>query len=114
VLGVQFPRFLIARLDKLEDYALGAWYAHLLALPSASAGNPVKPLLDEATTLRAALLDDAEALARRGPLDADAVAGTSYDATCRRRTRSPAGVAHLAQVLAEAHPSGRPPVARGS
>lgn len=29
----RLPDFEIAHYDKLETYALGAWYAHLLALP---------------------------------------------------------------------------------
>jgi hypothetical protein len=45
----------------------------VLALPPASASNPVQPLLEEATKLRAALLGDAEALAARGHLDAESV-----------------------------------------
>lgn len=70
----QLPEHRIALLDKLEGYALAAWYAHLLALPESGPGNAVKPLLDEAVSLRANLMSDAEALARRGLLDADAVA----------------------------------------
>lgn len=71
---VDLPKFSISFLDHLETYALGAWYAHLLALPPASPENPSKPLLDEAGPLRENLLSDAEALARRGYLDAAAVA----------------------------------------
>ncbi len=66
--------FHIANLDHMETYALAAWYAHLLALPPQSPDNPVKPLLDEAVPLRENLLSDAEALARRGYLDAAVVA----------------------------------------
>lgn len=69
----KLPDFEIARFDKLETYALGSWYAHLLALPPASASNPVQPLLEEATVLRARLLGDAEALAARGLLDLESV-----------------------------------------
>ncbi|MFS8064827.1 MAG: hypothetical protein ACMG6S_00520, partial [Byssovorax sp.] len=69
----KLPDFEIALFDKLETYALGAWYAHLLALPPASASNPVQPLLEEATTLRTRLLGDAEALAARGLLDRESV-----------------------------------------
>ena len=67
--------FEIALFDKLETYALGAWYAHLLALPPASAANPVQPLLEEASALRIRLLGDAEALAARGLLDLESVQG---------------------------------------
>jgi hypothetical protein len=62
--------------DKLESYALGAWYAYLLALPPASPSNPVQPLLEKASALRLILLillSDAEALAARGLLDLDSV-----------------------------------------
>jgi hypothetical protein len=69
----ELPDFKIDHFDKLETYALGAWYAHLLALPPASASNPLQPLLEEATKLRANLLSDAEALATRGHLDPEAV-----------------------------------------
>jgi hypothetical protein len=70
---VKLPDFEIAHFDKLETYALGAWYAHLLALPPASAANPVQLLLEEASDLRGRLLGDAEALAARGLLDLDSV-----------------------------------------
>ncbi|WP_437669136.1 hypothetical protein [Sorangium sp. So ce131] len=69
----QLPEHKIALLDKLELYALAAWYAHLLALPESGPGHEVKPLLDEAVALRASLLDDADDLARRGLFDKDAV-----------------------------------------
>ncbi|WP_437946670.1 hypothetical protein WME98_38120 [Sorangium sp. So ce296] len=68
------PTFELARLDRLEIYALAAWYAHLLWLSSGDAESAVKPLLAEAAPLRENLLGDAEALARRGLLDAEAVA----------------------------------------
>ncbi len=64
----------VAALDRLESYALAAWYAHLQWLSSGGAENALKPLLAEAAALRENLLGDAEALARRGLLDADAVA----------------------------------------
>ena len=67
------PHHPIHLFDNLETYALAAWYAHLLALPAGSPSNPVKPLLEEAVPLRANLLGDAEALARRGLLDGDTV-----------------------------------------
>ena len=71
----KLPDFAIALFDKLETYALGAWYAHLLALPPASATNPVQLLLEEASDLRTRLLGDAEALAARGLLDLESVQG---------------------------------------
>ncbi|WP_437290179.1 hypothetical protein [Sorangium sp. So ce406] len=73
-IAAHLPTFDIARLDRLETYALAAWYAHLLWLSSGGAENALKPLLAEATPLRENLLGDAEALARRGLLDAATVA----------------------------------------
>ncbi|WP_437278561.1 hypothetical protein WME90_46365 [Sorangium sp. So ce375] len=64
----------IALLDRLETYAFAAWYAHLLWLSSGGAENALRPLLTEAAALRENLLGDAEALARRGLLDAETVA----------------------------------------
>ncbi|MGK3986025.1 hypothetical protein WME99_23465 [Sorangium sp. So ce136] len=64
----------VALLDRLETYALAAWYAHLQWLSSGGAENALKPLLAEAIPLRENLLGDAEALARRGLLDAATVA----------------------------------------
>jgi hypothetical protein len=68
------PEHPIHTLDKLETYALAAYHAHILALPPETSESRVAPLLEEATPLRENLLADAEALARRGLLDADAVA----------------------------------------
>lgn len=61
-------------LDGLEEYALAAWYAHLQWLGENDPGSPLKVLMEEAVPLRANLLGDAEALARRGLLDAQRVA----------------------------------------
>lgn len=70
----ELPRFPIEALDKLMSYALGAWYAHLLALPAGPGQDGLKPLLDEASALRADLLVAAEALAHKGFVDAGRVA----------------------------------------
>ncbi|MGK4001251.1 hypothetical protein WMF31_01400 [Sorangium sp. So ce1036] len=70
----ELPRFPIEALDKLMNYALGAWYAHLLALPAGPGQDGLKPLLDEASALRADLLVAAEALAHKGFVDAGRVA----------------------------------------
>lgn len=70
----ELPSFPIASLDKLHTYALGAWYAHLLWLPSSPQSNEHKPLFEEAARLRAGLLVAAEALAHRGLLDSKHVA----------------------------------------
>ncbi|WP_437569526.1 hypothetical protein [Sorangium sp. So ce542] len=70
----ELPRFPIEALDKLMSYALGAWYAHLLALPAGPGQEGLKRLLDEASALRADLLVAAEALAHKGFVDAGRVA----------------------------------------
>ncbi|WP_437624997.1 hypothetical protein [Sorangium sp. So ce1151] len=70
----QLQKHDVALLDRLETYALAAWYAHLVWLSSGGAENALKPLLEEAVPLRENLLSDAEALARRGLLDAETVA----------------------------------------
>ncbi|WP_437622943.1 hypothetical protein [Sorangium sp. So ce1151] len=76
------PTFEVALVDRLETYALAAWYAHLLSLSSGDVESALKPLLAEAALLRENLLGDAEALARRGLLDAETVpdirAGQGY------------------------------------
>jgi transcriptional regulator with XRE-family HTH domain len=70
----QLPHFPIEMLDRLDKYALATWYSHLLAQPPASPENPLKPLLEEGTKLRATMLSDAEALARRELVSAVTVA----------------------------------------
>ncbi|WP_437769705.1 hypothetical protein WMF27_06945 [Sorangium sp. So ce281] len=70
----QLQKHDLALLDRLETYALAAWHAHLMWLSSRAPESGVKPLLAEAVPLRENLLGDAEALARRGLLDAEAVA----------------------------------------
>ncbi|CAN91516.1 MULTISPECIES: hypothetical protein [Sorangium] len=70
----QLQKHDLALLDRLETYALAAWHAHLMWLSSRAPESAVKPLLAEAVPLRENLLSDAEALARRGLLDAEAVA----------------------------------------
>ena len=68
------PDHPIAGFDNLKTYALAAYHAHILSLPRETSESRVATLLEEAAPLRAALLGDAEALARRGHLDAEAVA----------------------------------------
>lgn len=58
--------------SKLEAYALGLWYAHLLTAPKPT-GNDRAQLLERATHLRARLLKAADALADAGLLDPLAV-----------------------------------------
>jgi hypothetical protein len=73
-IATELPKFPIALFDKLETYALAAWYAHLVALPGPAGNKQIKDLLEEAAPLRANLLADAEALARRGLLPVQTVA----------------------------------------
>lgn len=69
----ELPSFAIAKLDKLADYALAAFYAHATAAPSpVDATFPA--LMDEATELRERLLVAAEAMVHFGLLDAARVA----------------------------------------
>jgi hypothetical protein len=70
----ELPKHPIILLDKLETYALAAWYAHILVIPPDGDDTPVKKLLKEATTLRESLLIAAEALAHRGLVDVKRVA----------------------------------------
>lgn len=65
----ELPKHPIALLDDLEDYALAAWYAHLLHENQGVEGDALKKLQEEATPLRDSLLIAAEALAHRGLLD---------------------------------------------
>ena len=62
-----------AVVESLRQTALGAWYAHLIAMPAKSAGS-AKELLERATPLRAKLLKAADALADAELVDAAAVA----------------------------------------
>ena len=59
--------------ESLRQTALGAWYAHLVAMPQKSGGS-AKELLERATPLRAKLLKAADALADAELVDATAVA----------------------------------------
>lgn len=68
------PQFEARWVEQLETYVLGAWFAHLQAIPGTPSQSEVRRLVDEATALRAALLGDADALVRRGVFDAQAVA----------------------------------------
>ena len=74
VMKTELPKHPVLLLDKLETYALAAWYAHLLVIPPAGDSTPVKKLLEEATPLRESLLIAAGALAHRGLVDAKRVA----------------------------------------
>lgn len=68
----QLPAFPIRLLDEIGTYALGAWFAHLLALPATSE-KQLAVLLEEGTSLRDDLLIAAEALAHKGHFDRKAV-----------------------------------------
>jgi hypothetical protein len=71
----QLPLHPIEQVDELETYAQAAYYAHLLHNYANGSPEAAKALIDEAQKLREDLLVAAEALAHRGMLDADAVAG---------------------------------------
>jgi hypothetical protein len=68
-LVAELPQHPIHITDKIGTYALAAWYAHLLTLPSTKAGGTLEVLLAEATPLREDLLVAAEALAHKKLLD---------------------------------------------
>ena len=68
------PQFPVDKLDRLQDYALACWYAHILAMPPTSEGSPAQPLLEEAGPLRQTLLVGAQALAHKGFFDPERVA----------------------------------------
>ncbi|HVY49755.1 MAG TPA: hypothetical protein VHB21_27865 [Minicystis sp.] len=70
----ELPDFDTSAVDGLDRYALGAWYAHLLALPTTGDASTLRRLLDEAAPLREGLLVAAEALAHRTLLDPKTVA----------------------------------------
>lgn len=68
------PTFPLDALDKLETYALAAFYAHVVSLSGDEADGEYATLVDEATALRRALLVAAEALAHRDLLNSSTVA----------------------------------------
>jgi hypothetical protein len=70
----QLRKHEVELLDELPTYALAAWYAHLISLPSAGDGDRAQRLTEEAAPLRESLLVAAEALAHRGMLDPGRVA----------------------------------------
>lgn len=70
----ELPRFPLAVLDDLEQVALAAWYAHLVATAAPESKGDAKALVDEGNTLREDLLVGAEALAYRSLIDRDRIA----------------------------------------
>ncbi len=78
----QVPAHDLEAVDHLADYALGAWYAHILAMPPSDVESPVQPLLAEALPLREDLLTTAELVVRFGFFTEETVAsiraGTGY------------------------------------
>ncbi|MRG91766.1 hypothetical protein [Polyangium spumosum] len=70
----ELPKHPIRYIDNLKNYALAAWYSHLLSLPAPGPENTVKKLLEEASPLRESLLVAAEALAHRGFFEKERVA----------------------------------------
>jgi hypothetical protein len=69
----ELPRFPVEVLDDLEQVALAAWYAHLVATAAPENKGDAKALVDEGTTLREDLLVQAEALAYRSLIDRERV-----------------------------------------
>lgn len=65
----ELPFFPIASLDKLETYALAAYYADLLSAHRTGDESAHRSLVEEAAPLRSNLLVAAEALAHRNLLD---------------------------------------------
>jgi hypothetical protein len=65
----QLPEFPIAMLDKLEDYALGAWYAHLLEVRAPTNPRELAERIEEARGVKARMLASAESLALHGYVD---------------------------------------------
>jgi len=63
------PGLDLARIDKLEDYALALGYAHAVYRAAAGPDDEVARLAEEALELRDTLYMDASALARRRLLD---------------------------------------------
>ncbi|HEU4536885.1 MAG TPA: hypothetical protein VFS00_22335, partial [Polyangiaceae bacterium] len=70
----ELPRFPLEVLDDLEQVALAAWYAHLVATAAPESKGDAKALVEEGNTLREDLLVGAEALAYRSLVDRDRVA----------------------------------------
>jgi hypothetical protein len=64
------PAFDIARIDKLEDYALALAHAHTLYLAASAPPQPIEQLVSAGTSLRQVLFADASALAARGYVSA--------------------------------------------
>jgi len=78
----RMPEHPIDALDKLSDYALAAWYAHILANTIPSEDTLIQTLHKEAIPLRARLLVCAEGFAHFGIFDVARVdevrGGTGY------------------------------------
>lgn len=76
-IAAELPALSLRHIDEVGTYALGAWYAHVVAYPEAQGGHQspeVSLLLEEAAAVRERLLVGAEALAHAGHLDPGAVA----------------------------------------
>jgi len=71
--AAELPDYDIGNIDRLGTYALGSWYAHLLALPEVSSSR-VNELLEEARPLREDMLLAAELLAHKNYFDRRSVA----------------------------------------
>jgi hypothetical protein len=58
----ELPLFRARYMERIQTYALAAWYTHLVALPGESSEDAARSLLDEAGPLREAMLVAADAL----------------------------------------------------
>jgi hypothetical protein len=64
-----------AKVEKVQSYALAAWYAHLAVIQYEAQGPDKDAMLAEAQELRRLMLLDAEVLAARGFVSVEAVDG---------------------------------------
>lgn len=71
---VALPGFEERWVRNLEDYVLGAWFAHLQSIPGNAPQADHRRLADDAGLLRNTLLGDADALVKRGIFDAQTIA----------------------------------------
>src|SRR5262245_20131721 len=78
----KLPKHSVEQVDKLTDYVLAAYYAHLMASPPPRDVEKMQALAVVATPLREDLLVQADALAHKGYFDTAKVAeikgGTGY------------------------------------
>jgi hypothetical protein len=95
----ELPKHPVDKLDRLETYALGAWFANLVHVYASAGGTDSTALVDEASRLREDLLVAGKALGHRGLLDRDELAKV-------RGGSSPAEVAADVGLLARLFSAG--------